>query len=98
MAKIYTSAVALSTTINQDELDKGLLYPEIDRIREVSVVVAREVIKQSQAQGLDREKSIRGMSDAKLDAWIRTKMYDPTALPSVEHESASRLLGGKSLL
>jgi len=62
--KIYTPAVALSTVINQSELDKGMLYPEIGRIREVSVVVAREVIRQAEAHGLDRENSIHGLGDA----------------------------------
>lgn len=76
---IYTSAVALSNTINQQELDEGRLYPNITRIREVSVIVAREVIRQAQREHLDREKSIRDLSDAELDAWIRSRMYDPAA-------------------
>jgi malate dehydrogenase (oxaloacetate-decarboxylating)(NADP+) len=62
------------------------------------VVVSREVIKESQKQGLDREKSIRGLSDAKLDAWIKEKMYDPEALSNIERQSALRLFSGKSLL
>lgn len=76
--QIYASAVALSTAITTPELNDGRLYPELDRIREVSVIVAREVIREAQRQGLDREKSIRDLSDADLDAWIRGKMYDPT--------------------
>jgi malate dehydrogenase (oxaloacetate-decarboxylating)(NADP+) len=56
-----------------------MLYPDITRIREVSVTVAREVIRQSQKQKLDREKSIRGMSDAQLDVWIKERMYDPAS-------------------
>ena len=74
---IYTSAVALSTAVNQTELNAGMLYPEITRIREVSVVVAREVIRQAQKQHLDRERKIRDFNDDKLDSWIRNKMYDP---------------------
>lgn len=76
--QIYTSAVALSTVINTSELDAGRLYPDLDRIREVSVIVAREVIREAQRQGLDRETSIRDLSDPELDAWIRSRMYDPT--------------------
>ena len=76
--RIYTSAVALSTAINTNEINAGRLYPELDRIREVSVIVAREVIREAQRQGLDREKSIRDLSDPQLDAWIRSRMYDPT--------------------
>ncbi|EKD14886.1 uncharacterized protein L3040_003898 [Drepanopeziza brunnea f. sp. 'multigermtubi'] len=75
---IYASAVALSTAITTSELNDGRLYPELCRIRECSVIVAREVIRQSQRQNLDGEKSLRDLSDADLDAWIRSKMYDPT--------------------
>jgi len=93
---IYTSAVALSQTINQQELDAGRLYPEISRIREVSVIVAREVIRQAQIQGLDGEMSLRGLSDPELDSWIRDRMYDPSAQAGVDLES--KWPGGKSLL
>lgn len=43
------------------------------------MVVAREVIKQAQREGLDREKSIRDLSDAELDSWIQARMYNPTS-------------------
>lgn len=75
--QIYASAVALSTAINASELNEGLLYPHIDRIREVSIVVAREVIRQSQKQGLDRVLKLRDMTDEDLDKYIRERMYDP---------------------
>lgn len=75
--KIYEAALALNKAINQSELDKGMLYPEITRIREVSVTVARQVIRQAQKQKLDREKSLRSLSDGELDTWIASKMYDP---------------------
>ncbi|KAK0099849.1 hypothetical protein ONS95_013323 [Cadophora gregata] len=75
---IYASAVALSNAITPSELADGRLYPELDRIRDVSVVVAREVMREAQRQGLDREPSIRGLSDGELDEWIKARMYDPT--------------------
>ena len=76
-----------------------MLYPEITRIREVSVVVARQVIRQAQRERLDREKSIRDMSDAELDAWIRARMYDPTVQDGViEFSAKEKLPGGKSML
>jgi len=96
---IYTSAVALSTAINTNEINAGRLYPELDRIREVSVIVAREVIREAQRQGLDREKSIRNLSDPELDAWIRSRMYDPTKeLGSDEQAEAPRYRGLPSKL
>jgi len=94
---IYTSAVALSTAINQTELDAGMLYPEVTRIREVSVVVAREVIRQAQKQHLDRERAIRDTNDEKLDAWIRARMYDPVN-PAKGLQQDYVMAGGKSFL
>jgi malic enzyme len=63
-------------------LNEGRLYPDLERIREVSVIVARQVIRQAQEQGLDRETSIRHMDDEELDAWIRRQMYDPRKKPT----------------
>lgn len=98
--QIYASAVALSKATNATEINDGKLYPDMDRIREVSVIVCREVIRQAQAQGLDRETSIRGMSDTDLDAYIRGRMYDPYKETGVI-ESAENIRGSpvtKSIL
>lgn len=74
---IYESAVALSTALNEQERAVGWLYPDIRRIREVSVTVARGVIRAAQAGGVDRELALRGLSDAELDEYIKERMYDP---------------------
>jgi malate dehydrogenase (oxaloacetate-decarboxylating)(NADP+) len=99
--EIYASAVALSTAINTNEINAGRLYPELDRIREVSVIVAREVIREAQRQRLDGERSIRDLSDAELDAWIRVRMYDPTKENGKDDQSEAWKVRGspqKSLL
>ena len=76
-----------------------MLYPEITRIREVSVVVAREVIRQAQRERLDHETSIRNLSDAELDSWIGRRMYDPTIEDGIVDLSAKeKFPGGKSML
>ena len=64
------------------------------------MIVAREVILEAQRQKLDREPSIRDFSDAQLDSWIRSRMYDPTTENGVsESSSGSRSSRGpKSLL
>ena len=74
---IYASATSLSTSLNEYEKADGLLYPNIKRIREVSVVVAMGVIRAAQAAGVDRETRIQGMSDERLKEWVISKMYDP---------------------
>ncbi|PQE13811.1 hypothetical protein CJF30_00006609 [Rutstroemia sp. NJR-2017a BBW] len=74
---IYASAEALSTSLNASETAAGNLYPSLNRIREVSVIVARRVIREAQKHKFDREPAIRNLTDDQLDSWIRSKMYDP---------------------
>ncbi|KAI1006995.1 NADP-dependent malic enzyme [Podosphaera aphanis] len=92
---IYISAVALSKAVTSRETAMGRLYPELDRIREVSIVVAREVIRQAQRQKLDREPSIRDLNDSQLDAWIRNRMYDPKKVTGVGPSSSDENSSGK---
>lgn len=75
---IYASATSLSTSLHPSEVSQGWLYPELARIRDVSVIVAIGVIKAAQEAGVDREQSIKGMGDDELEKWVRSKMYDPT--------------------
>lgn len=74
---IYASATSLSTSLHPSEVEQGWLYPEIGRIRDVSVVVAMGVIRAAQEARVDREQSIKGMGDEELEKWVRSKMYDP---------------------
>lgn len=74
---IYASAEALSTSMNAEETSAGWLYPGIERIREVSVIVARGVIRAAQASKVDRELALRHLSDNELDEYIKQRMYDP---------------------
>ena len=84
---IYASATSLSTSLQPSEVSKGWLYPELARIRDVSVIVAMGVIRAAQEAGVDREQSIKGMGDDELEKWVRSKMYDPiTETQRVEEE------------
>lgn len=74
---IYASATSLSASLNSSEMAERWLYPDIARIRNVSVTVAVGVIRAAQEAGVDREVRIRDLDDAELEAWIREKMYDP---------------------
>jgi malate dehydrogenase (oxaloacetate-decarboxylating)(NADP+) len=74
---IYASAAGLATSLNDKEKARGDLYPELKRVREVSVVVAREVIRAAQREGVDKHKLLQFMSDSELDEFVRSKMYDP---------------------
>lgn len=74
---IYASGEALSTSLLPSEVADNWLYPNISRIREVSVVVTRGVIRAAQADKVDRELALRNISDEELDEYIRQRMYDP---------------------
>lgn len=74
---IYASAESLSTSLNKQEVADGWLYPDIRRIREVSVVVTRGVIRAAQKNGVDRATELRNFNDAQLDDFIVEHMYDP---------------------
>jgi len=75
---IYASAAGLAKAVNEEEKAKGWLYPDLRRIREVSVIVAREVIRAAQAGNLDRKKDLQKLEkDEDLDEYIKKSMYDP---------------------
>jgi len=66
-----------STSLNAQETADGWLYPDIRRIREVSVTVTRGVIRAAQEKGVDREINLRALTDDELDDYIRDRMYNP---------------------
>jgi malate dehydrogenase (oxaloacetate-decarboxylating)(NADP+) len=74
---IYASAVSLSTSLNKQEVADGWLYPDIRRIREVSVIVTRGVIRAAQKNGVDRATNLRKFTDEQLDSFIKERMYNP---------------------
>ena len=74
---IYASGAALPAMLTSEEIAQGMLYPSLDRIRDVSLHVTRNVIRAAQQDKVDRAKELRNMQDAELDDWIREKMYDP---------------------
>ena len=74
---IYASAESLATSLNSEESRAGWLYPDIRRIRDVSVTVTRGVIRAAQRCNVDRELILRELSDEQLENYIRQHMYDP---------------------
>lgn len=51
-AMITAAARALAETVTEVELDNGLLYPQVDRLRSVTAAVATAVALQAQTDGL----------------------------------------------
>ncbi|KAL8794689.1 MAG: hypothetical protein Q9195_002764 [Heterodermia aff. obscurata] len=90
---IYASATSLSLALSESEASEGLLYPRIERIRDVSVQVAVGVIRAAQEAGVDRETRIKGMGDDELQQWVRSKMYDPHLEKERVEQEVSGLTG-----
>ncbi|KAK4168039.1 hypothetical protein QBC43DRAFT_310714 [Cladorrhinum sp. PSN259] len=79
---IYTSAAALAGCLNADEVHKGLIYPRIERVREASIIVAREVMKAARRDGVselpeDQWIEWEEWGDPALDKFIKANIYDP---------------------
>ncbi|KAJ6261491.1 hypothetical protein Dda_4161 [Drechslerella dactyloides] len=79
---VYSSAVALANCLNAEEIGQGLIYPKIERVRDASIAVAREVMKAARREGVSslddalwREWSEWG--DVVMDHWIQDNSYKP---------------------
>ncbi|KAG9255363.1 NADP-dependent malic enzyme [Emericellopsis atlantica] len=81
---VYTAADALSKSLTADELHAGLIYPRIERVREASLVVAREVMKAARRDGvsdLPEEQWVEWeeWGDVALVSFIKSQVYDPVS-------------------
>ncbi|KAJ3518512.1 hypothetical protein NM208_g14489 [Fusarium decemcellulare] len=79
---IYTSAAALAGSLNADEVHKGLIYPRIERVRDASVIVAREVMKAARRGGVSELPDSQWAEweewgDVALNTFIKQRIYDP---------------------
>jgi malate dehydrogenase (oxaloacetate-decarboxylating)(NADP+) len=79
---VYTSAAALANALNADEIHKGLIYPRIDRVRDASLVVAREVMKAARRDGVSMLPDEQWVEweewgDVALTRYIKERIYDP---------------------
>ncbi|PNY27515.1 NADP-dependent malic enzyme, partial [Tolypocladium capitatum] len=79
---VYTAAEALSGSLNADEIHKGLIYPRIERVRDASVIVAREVMKAARRDGVSglpesMWNEWEEWGDVALTAYIKQRIYDP---------------------
>ncbi|KAL2760666.1 hypothetical protein ACRALDRAFT_2095126 [Sodiomyces alcalophilus JCM 7366] len=84
---VYTSAAALAESLNADELRKGLIYPRIERVRDASLIVAREVMKAARRDGVSKLPDSQWheweeWGDVSLTAYIKERMYDPVSFPT----------------
>ncbi|EMT65153.1 NADP-dependent malic enzyme [Fusarium odoratissimum] len=79
---VYTSAAALAGSLNADEVHKGLIYPRIERVRDASVIVAREVMKAARRGGVSELPESQWAEweewgDVALTTYIKQRIYNP---------------------
>ena len=70
-AMIAAASRALADTLLPEELERGLLFPSVRRLREVAVNVARAVIGQAVADGDARE------APARVNEAVAAAMWEP---------------------
>ncbi|KAI8843978.1 hypothetical protein BJ741DRAFT_589708 [Chytriomyces cf. hyalinus JEL632] len=58
---VYDCSVSLSKQLNEEESALGFLYPRIDRIRDISAHLARDVILTALTDGVAREPHVLSM-------------------------------------
>lgn len=80
---VYTSAAALAGSLNAEEMRMGLIYPQIERVREASIIVAREVMKAARRNGVSQLEDKQWAEweewgDVALTSYIKQRIYDPT--------------------
>ena len=68
----YAAAQALAGTVSQAELEAGLLYPAVDRLRDVSSVVAAAVMREVVRAGLGDD-----LDAAAIRARLETGTWSP---------------------
>jgi malate dehydrogenase (oxaloacetate-decarboxylating) len=69
---ISATAVALAEEVTQEELDKGMVYPEIGRLRDVSRVVAAAVMRAASDEGIGDS-----LEDSEIRSRIDAAFWDP---------------------
>ena len=74
---ILAASESLAGCVTEEEFSRGLLYPDVSRIRSVSLNIARDVIRAAQKERVDGREDLRVFSDAELDAFIKSRIYNP---------------------
>ncbi|SAM62714.1 related to NADP-dependent malic enzyme [Ustilago bromivora] len=75
---ITESALALSDALNDEERAEGRLYPNTERIREISRDIAVRCIQMANKQGVARDAGkTAAMDQEQLSDWVHGEMWTP---------------------
>jgi len=82
---LYAAAVACKDSMTAEEIQSGRTFPDISRIREVSLNVAVAVIEEALAIGSCTKLGRMDVSSSEaLRNWVKNKMYYPVYVPLVD--------------
>lgn len=74
---ILRASMALADSLTKQERDRGLLYPELNRIRQVSVVVTSAVIDQAVRDQIATSQDLESVHPDDYDAFVQSRMWSP---------------------
>ncbi|KAG1729122.1 hypothetical protein EDB19DRAFT_1897278 [Suillus lakei] len=74
---VEASALGLAGSLSWDERALELVYPRIERIREISAHIAVKVIRAAQKAGVDNSTDLKRMNDTRLLEFVKGKMWNP---------------------
>lgn len=74
---VEAASLGLANSLDKEERDLDMVYPRIERIREISAEIARSVIRAAQKDGVDRSQDLRIMDDNTLTQFVKSKMWNP---------------------
>jgi len=74
---VEASSLGLAGSLTKEEIALDLLYPRVERIREISAQIALTVIRAAQNTGVDRSVALRNKTDTQLLEFVKSKMWQP---------------------
>lgn len=74
---VEAASLALANSLNAEERALEMIYPRIERIRDISAEIAFSVVRMAQQENVDRSPDLKTMSDAELMTFVKSKMWRP---------------------
>ncbi|KAF9468547.1 malate dehydrogenase [Collybia nuda] len=90
-AMVEQAAIALSSSLSQEEQSSELVYPRLARIRDISAQIALAVIRAAQKDDVDENTLFRNLGDNALLDYIKAKQWQPCATHNSNASNAPRL-------
>ncbi|KDQ58467.1 hypothetical protein JAAARDRAFT_34273 [Jaapia argillacea MUCL 33604] len=74
---VEAASLGLAESLTHEERQDDLIYPRLERIREISGQIACSVVRAAQRAGVDRNSDLKNMDDEALAAFVQGKMWNP---------------------